>query len=130
MQQVQLHLSHNNFYCPVTGRKISGDEGEAEGEKPSLRFLYLSDIDEFNSIQPDLETLADQVRADLAEKEEEFEDLFFDFFEAFKDALQKDKANENLVIYSITTSGMACGPTSGTIHIGIDMDFEITEEDN
>ncbi len=127
MQEVQLNLSHNNFYCPVTGQQICGDE-EANPKVPSIRFIYIPEVGEFETIHPDLETLADQIRNELAAKEEEDEDFCEEFFDVFKEALKKDEANDSLVIYSITTSGIACGPVSETIHIGIDMDYEGEDE--
>ena len=123
MQQVQLNLSHNNFYCPVTGEQICGDE-MANTDVASVRFIYLPEAEDFETIHPDLEAIADRIRDDLAAKEEADEDFCAEFFDEFKEALEKDEANDSLVIYSITTKGMGCGPIAETIHIGIDMDYE------
>ncbi len=127
MQEVQLNLSHNNFFCPVTGEQICGDE-VANPDVTSVRFIYLSEAEDFETIHPDLEAIADQIRDEIAAKEEADEDFCEEFFDLFKEALNKDEANESLVIYSISTKGMGCGPITETIHIGIDMDYEVEDE--
>ena len=127
MQEVELDLSHNNFFCPVTGQQITGDDF-ANPEVPSIRFIYLPEIEDFETIHPDLKPLADRIRKKIAAKQEKDEDYCEEFFDLFKEALKKAKANRSLVIYSITTSGIACGPVSETIHIGIDMDYEVEDE--
>ena len=38
------------------------------------------------------------------------------------------KKIKNLIVFSITTRGMACGPVSSTVHVGIDMNY-CTDED-
>ena len=123
MREAELDLPHNNFFCPVTGQQITGDDF-ANPEVPSIRFIYLPEVGEFETIHPDLEVIADQIQEEIAKKEEEDEGFCEEFFDLFKEALKKDKANDSLVIYSITTSGIACGPVSETVHIGIDMDYE------
>ena len=127
MQQVELNLSHNNFFCPVTGEQICGDE-VANPDVTSVRFIYLPEAEDFETIHPDLEAIADQIRDEIAAKEEADEDFCKEFFDLFKEALNKDEANESLVIYSISTKGMGCGPITETIHIGIDMDYEVEDE--
>ena len=127
MQEVHLNLSHNNFFCPVTGEQICGDE-VANPDVTSVRFIYLPEVGDFETIDPDLEVIADQIREDLAAKEEADEDFCEEFFDVFKEALKKDEANESLVIYSISTSGIACGPVGQTVHIAIDMDYEVEDE--
>ena len=123
MQEVEEDLSHNNFFCPVTGQQITGDDF-ANPEVPSIRFIYLPEIEDFETIHPDLKPVADRIRKKIAAKQEKDEDYCEEFFDLFKEALKKAKANRSLVIYSITTSGIACGPVSETVHIAIDMDYE------
>ena len=64
-----------------------------------------------------------EINEKVIEKENEEEEFFH--FETFMKAIKKIK---NLIVFSITTRGMACGPASSTVHVGIDMNY-CTDED-
>lgn len=115
MQHVQLDLSHDNFYCPVTGfHMLSKDHYEAS---PATLFVYPEDAGEFEWYSQELEEL--EFTVNTHEIVDECEDGLSEI-ERFLLAIQ-DKPN--LVVFTITTSGIACGPVSSTVHIGIDMNY-------
>ena len=120
MHHVQLDLSHDNFYCPATGfHMLSKDHYEPS---PATLFVYPEDAGEFEWYSQELEELESTVNTE--EIVDECEDGLSEV-ERFLLAIQ-DKLS--LVVFTITTSGMACGPVSSTVHIGIDIDY-CEEED-
>jgi hypothetical protein len=120
MKQIELDLDHVNFYCPVTGEQIVSSE--LCTPSPATAFIYLDEIGDFVEISEEFA----EINEKIIEKENEDEDFFH--FETFMKAIKKIK---NLIVFSITTRGMACGPVSSTVHIGIDMNYCNEEvEDN
>ena len=120
MHHVQLDLNHDNFYCPATGFHIlSAEHYEAS---PATLFVCPEDAGEFEWYSRELEKLEATINAEdvVNECEDELSNV-----ERFLDAI-KDKPN--LVVFTITTSGIACGPVSSTAHICIDMDYCEEEE--
>jgi hypothetical protein len=113
MQIVKLCLDHQNFHCPVTGQRITSDE--TYEPSPAMVFMYLDEIGEFQDIDPDLQEVFDEV-------ESEFGDELWpdELFAKFCDRIQ----SEGLVCFEIATHGMACGPVSSTVRIGIDMNYQ------
>jgi hypothetical protein len=115
MYHVQLELSHDNFYCPVTGfHMLSAEHYEPS---PATLFVYPEDAGEFEWHSPELEKLEATINTE--EIMDECEDGLSNverFIAALKDM-------PNLVVFTITTSGMACGPVSSTVHICINMDY-------
>ena len=118
MQQIHLDLDHPDFYCPVTGKRILGEEVW----KPSsaTRFLFIPEAGEFAQLSPEYEearhAAMTEVETDATDEKE-----FFDCFLARLD-------DAGLVVFSITTRGMACGPAPETVHLGIDMNHQGKEE--
>jgi len=122
MHHVQLDLSHDNFYCPVTGFHMLSEEHY--DASPATLFVYIEDAGEFEWYSPELEKLESTINTE--EIEDECEDGLSNierFLAAIKDKL-------NLVVFTITTSGIACGPVSSTVHICIDMDYCEEEDDD
>jgi hypothetical protein len=117
MKKIDLDLDHVNFYCPVTGEQIISSE--LCTPSPATAFIYLDEIGDFVEISDEFTEINEKV----IEKENEEEEFFH--FESFMKAIKKIK---NLIVFSITTRGMACGPASSTVHIGIDMNY-CTDED-
>ena len=113
MQNIELSLDHFDFYCPITGVQILGDEHYEPS--PATAFVYSPEAEEFEHIVERLEAVDSKVNTEEIMEEEPFE-RFERFCEAIKD-------EPNIVIFSITTHGMACGPVSSTIHVAIDMNY-------
>lgn len=112
MQIVELSLDHPFLFCPVTGQTIV--DGEDAFESPALAFCYLTEIGEFNFIKPEFQDIYDQ--CELLENDEE-EIYALDLF------LEKMKAYDKLVMFSITTHGFSCGPVSETIYYCFNMNY-------
>ena len=122
MHHVQLVLSHDNFYCQATDFYVLSEEHY--DASPATLFVYIEDAGEFEWYSPELEKLESTVNTE--EIEDECEDGLSNierFLAAIKDKL-------NLVVFTITTSGIACGPVSSTVHICIDMDYCEEEDDD
>jgi len=117
MQIVNLDLSHFNFYCPVTGQLISNDE--LFEESPATVFSYIDEVQEFQKIVPDLEEIWKKI-----EDEADEDDFPWDLFEKFAGKIK----NDSIVCFQITTRGMACGPVSSTVRIGINMDYQSEDQ--
>ena len=81
-------------------------------EKP-VEIIHAEKVDENKSM---LESLL----AFAAEESDEPKTAF----EMFLDGLNYDLDYDNLICFSITTGGTACGPSSFTVHIGIDMTYK------
>lgn len=112
MQSVELDLSHHNFFCPITGQAILSDEHFEPSE--ATLFAFLDDVGDFVFIRSDLETKCQQLEKD--------DDTTIDQFLC---ELLESVDSANLVCYSITTRGIACGPVSSTIRIAVDMDHSV-----
>lgn len=120
MHHVQLYLNHDIFYCPATGFHILiAEHYEAS---PATLFIYPEDAGEFEWYSRELVKLEATINTE--DVVDECEDGLSNL-ERFMAAI-KDKPN--LVVFTITTSGIACGPVSSTVHICIDMDY--CEEEN
>ena len=65
-QTVSSCLSHDNFYCPVTGEQISG--GDDMGVPPSVKFVYVD--------TGFLISVSDDIIKILTEKGYEYDDQF------------------------------------------------------
>lgn len=118
MQTVKLELDHSNFYCPVTGQLITGDQ--VFQASPATVFTYVSEVGEFEQITPELKELWDSVEAEADE-----DDFDIDLFEKFAEKIEDDA----IVCFEITTFGMACGPVSSTVRIAINMNYCDEAED-
>ncbi len=116
MQEIHLELDHLDFYCPVTGKHILSEEDSESS--PATAFIYIDDIGEFSGIRPDLLKLYEEKCDFYPENDEDEDDLnpIDRFMKLLKDT-------PNLVVFNITTSGVACGPVSNTVRVGIDMNY-------
>ncbi len=92
----------------------------SERYKPSsgTLFDYSDSAGMFSWHCPELEELEAKVNTEevVNECEDDLTNL-----ERFLEAL---KDRPNLVVFSITTFGIACGPVSDTVHICIDMNYQ------
>ena len=110
MEIIQLELSHDNFFCPVTGQRITGPESyEASPAQAGMWIGML--ITEPEIASPELEAQWKRYEDRLSE-DDGVE------IEAFLQSVELPSH----ICFEITTSGMACGPTSSTAWYVIDMD--------
>lgn len=116
MNNVELELNHDNFYCPVTGQHIMG-VGVNEGFNPSkaVLFCYVNEIEDFEYAKPEIKELFETC---LKQTED-------DGSEAYDVMIQKmnETESQNLVCFEITTNGMACGPISTKVKVCFDMNY-------
>lgn len=121
MTLIELCLHHDNLYCPATGHHILSSEHFSPS--PATEFVFPVEGDDFECISPELKRIDEKVNPEGWEDELLDEDDDLDQpgrIERFLDAIVD---NPHLVVFKITTSGMACGPVSSTVYVGIDMDF-------
>lgn len=111
-QTVSSCITHDNFYCPVTGEQISG--GDDLGVPPSVKFVYVD--------TGFLIFVSDDIIKIISEKGYDYED---DQFEIELDEVEKilwsHKSFENCVLFKLSTG---YGPFSGFFAVFIDMDFK------
>ena len=116
MQIIQLELSHDHFFCPATGKRITGPNSYEAS--PAQVGMWISEIMESPEIaDPALESQWNRYVEALAEDD-------FIEVEGFLQSLEMP----NHVCFEITTSGMACGPCSSTVWYVIDMDYDMACE--
>ena len=65
MQQVFLELEHLDFFCPVTGQRITGKEHFSPSS--ATMFVYIDEIGDFEMIHPTLEPIWKQVQAESSD---------------------------------------------------------------
>jgi hypothetical protein len=108
MKTVDIELDHHNFFCPVTGARITSDD--AYEPSPAQVGMFHYEVPDEPEIHDDaLKTLWEAYAAKT-------EDIDLDEF--------LDSVNhQSWVAFKITTSGMACGPGSSTWIIVIDMNY-------
>ena len=80
---------------------------------PAMQFCYLDDIADFQFAQDFIQEAYDQCL-------EDFDD---DPLNAFNKMAGKSFLDNDYVCFSITTSGIACGPVSSTVHYAFDMNY-------
>jgi hypothetical protein len=80
---------------------------------PTVLFHYLPEAGEFDYIVPALQAKIDRKRAELGDEAEELSD--FDVLEEYVDSL-----GEVPLVFCVTTSGIACGPISESVCVGLD----------
>lgn len=124
MQIIDVEMESGRLFCPVNGRIICDPQGETI-PSPATKVLFLHDIGDFDFVTKDLECLLEQARADVdAAEESSDENSPQNVFMHVLALANAAKAQSNLAVFVITTSGFACGPVSSTFAIGIDMAHE------
>jgi hypothetical protein len=113
MQRVELALDHYDFFCPVTGQRILGPEEFTPS--PATAFVFPTQVDDFEFVRDEFAKI-DRKMNPKKVTEEDPDGRFDRFCEGLK-------GYANLVVFSITTRGVACGPVAWTTHIGIDMGY-------
>ncbi len=117
------------LHCPITGVVVLSGYGGSRGpnadydleeewdDVPTLRFIYIDGIGEFDYIHPSLEAVIEQKRNELEAAGRDAE--FNDDFDILADHVEE--LGEVPLIYELTTRGMGCGPVSRTIWVGFDL---------
>ena len=115
--------------CPITGMVVgagydpssgaNADEySEPDHEKvPTLMFSYIPEVGEFDFIRPELMEAIESKHAELVKADPENEDL--DDFDILTDHL--GNLGECPLVFEVVTTGMACGPVTSSVYIGLDL---------
>lgn len=126
MQILPLKLRHTSFYCPVTGESLLFSE---DYHFSPATLFYFSTV-EGGSFIPSTSEIALLYANTLSEinngaySEYDFNFGYSDERKAFEILVKETwKQQENYLVFSLTNDGMACGPLSETIYIGIDMNY-------
>jgi len=82
---------------------------------PYVTFVYVDEVGEFDFIRDDLRERLDAAREQLNPSDDD------DYVSDLEVLLKHTFLGRVPMVYEITTSGMACGPVSFTIHIGFDL---------
>jgi hypothetical protein len=79
-----------------------------------MLFHYYPEAGEFSYIKPDLQKKIDEKRRALGDNAEDLED--FEILAEHVESLGKVP-----LIFALTTHGMAMGPVSSTVYVGLDL---------
>jgi hypothetical protein len=104
-----IEIAEGNIKCPTCGTTIIDDDGP--GTQPScahVRFIYVND-EAFEYIDPELEKELNAERASVEEKGHRFDTW---------DALRAHTGPDSIILDQ-TETGIACGPVSFTVWVGI-----------
>jgi hypothetical protein len=114
------------LHCPITGQIVAigydpetGDFFDGQREPkwetiPTMLFHYYPEAGEFSYIKPDLQKEIDEKRQALGEDAEDLED--FEILVEHVESLGKVP-----LVFALTTHGMAMGPVSSTVYVGLDL---------
>ena len=112
-----MGVSFDTLFCPGCGAKIVGQEVDYESAPcPHVDWVYLGEIGEFLFVTPTVRKQLDQFEAE-AEASGEEDELLIDRL----DAAWQEPTKAHI---AITTRGMACGPVSSTIQLGLNFALE------
>jgi len=112
MKIIELNLSHDNFYCPVTGCHIQGNQHFEPS--PAMTGGWHSDIiDEPLIVTGLLKTKWEEYIEKIETKDECID--IIDFLNSVN--------SDSLVCFEISTSGVSCGPFATTVWFVIDFNF-------
>jgi len=120
MQIIKLDLSHDNFFCPVTGHHITSPEHYTPS--PATLGMWHFEILEDADVYDDALRLAWDNYWD-ALGDDDLPDV-----EAFLSIDQAPMNNPNYVCFEILTTQMACGPIPQLMWFVIDMDYNLDEK--
>ena len=115
MQRIPLAMSHDNFFCPVTGEQIlSEDDGTPSS---ATVFIWANILGDFAFVNEEFRELYENFKEN---PDNEDADWFTDFLDKTE--------RQDVVVFEITSHGLTCGPASDTSYIGIDICHDINEE--
>ena len=107
-----IRYDEMDFDCPVCDKKlVTEDEGTHELCEHVL-FVYLDAIGEFESSSSEIDALVEKIRKEKSDPDDGYYDG--DIMEDLLEALP-----ENVTIHQMTGHGIACGPISFTMSVGI-----------
>lgn len=101
-------------YDPVSGAYVDGVEEPDFASIPTVLFHYISEVGHFDFIRDDLAEAIEKKRAELGEDGEDMDD-----FEILSEHLES--IGKVPLIFNLITYGMACGPVSGSVYVGLDL---------
>ena len=114
MQLIELELRENHgFFCPVTGEQILYEDDFV----PSMAMVFCY-VDISNAFESANDWTQKKFSVNL---DNPF--LNLDTFHKVLNAEVDKSENQNFVCFSITTRGMACGPTCSTVYFCFDMNY-------
>lgn len=111
MKIFEIDLSHETFYCPVTGMCLQTDTEGFADEVPSVMGYWIGEVVE----EPMIKDENLQEAWDMFLENGSSDSLPAKFLSGYN--------NPNWVVFELTTSGIACGPMSSTIWYVIDLNF-------
>lgn len=101
-------------YDPVSGEFVDGVVEPDFASIPTVLFHYISEVGDFDYIRDDLAEAIEKKRAALGDEGEDMDD-----FEILSEHLEA--IGRVPVIFNLITHGMACGPVSGSVYVGLDL---------
>ncbi|TQF29770.1 hypothetical protein [Bradyrhizobium sp. UNPA324] len=101
-------------YDPETGEFAEGCEQPVWQKIPTVLFHYIPEVGEFDYIKPELQNEIDRTRTAMGEGAEDLDD-----FELLQDHV--GSIGRAPLVFCLTTHGMACGPISTSIYVGLDL---------
>jgi hypothetical protein len=112
MNLVEMDVDQSfTFYCPITGELIlSPDRFEPSA---ATAFSFCPEAGDFDMARRSLRSLWRTLNDRYGDDE-----FFPDLWRRFCRRLAKQKPE--IVVFGFTSHGMACGPVSSTIYLGID----------
>ena len=122
--EVDVSLSHHNFFCPATGLPIGADENGELVVSPAVLFVYHNEIPEdplyvHTQVQPLWDTYRSKIE-DAQEHDELAEVNHREFFDSF--------AKQSCVLFTLSTGTMGCGPSWSTLAVLIDLNYTAHQE--
>ena len=122
MQIIPLELSHNIFFCPVTGEQLLFSEDYLSSPATLFHFIDIEGGDLVNP-KPEIELLFNATLEEINNglfTDYDFKYNFSDNAKAFEILVyEKLKLEKNYVLFEICNSG-----SSSRVYIGIDMNYQ------
>lgn len=103
-----------DFYCPVTGTQILGPD--FFHPSPATVFTFSPEAGDFDSIDEPYKAIWDSIEEQFGEDE-----FGNELWSRFCERLGKE--HPNLLVFGLTSHGIACGPVSNTIYVAIDFAY-------
>ncbi len=126
MQIIPLELSQTTFFCPVTGEQLLSEDHYHSSPATLFHFIDIEGGDLINPT-PEIELLYNEALDEISKGMHDNHKFKYDYSDEAKafDILVHIKLNDkaNYVLFEICNSGIACGPISSTVFIGLDMNY-------
>lgn len=114
MQEVELVLDHHDFFCPVTGQKIIGEDGEFN-PSPAMVYCFVDPTEPMEYAKENVQELYNKF---LKETDD-------DYYESYKKLVKEmnTQKTENYVVFSI--QGNSPFASFGPSKFCIDMNYQV-----